>query len=889
MNKTAIRNFAVWARNKLISDVTYRAGLMGVTASGIADPLPQSTDNVQFFDIGMSEPYQITSEEIKQRKSLVEIINRKEKDSDYATAFTSVVEEVAYTWFNRLIAIRFMEVNDYLPSHIRVLSSESGKLEPDLVTTPYDAELLFANGEEQVVQNLKNENKLDEVFRMLFIKQCNALYEILPRLFENLSDYTELLLNVSFIDQDGVVYHLVHDIPEEDFNVELGGQVEIIGWLYQYYNAELKDETFALLKDNVKVTKERVPSATQLFTPDWVVRYMVENSLGRFWLNGHKNDLLKEELNYFLDEKDQLAEVKQTLDDIYKRHAEYELTDIKFMDPCMGSGHVLVYAFDIFMKIYVSEGYTERDAAKIILENNIYGLDIDDRAAQLAYFAVMMKARQYNRRIFSDKSRCNVFSIQESNGFERSCLSRLGDLQLIGELLIKDFKDAKEYGSILQLNDISVDDLNKLKAKLQEIEEVTDYGDLFAQFESTYLVKTFSAFINQAFIMKQKYQVIVTNPPYMGSSNMSEKLLTYVKDYYPDTKSDMSTVCMEKTISMLDEYGYMAMINIPVWMFIVSYEKLRQNILENNMFINMLHLGRGVFGSDFGTTAFVICKNKVSGYLGRYYRLFNKQVEVVNNEEKEKRFFDRKGENFSNQDTFFNIPGSPIAYWLSSQFLDVFKKAHKLGTIADSRQGLATGENNRFIRLWNEVDFCNTCFDASNTDEAIESSKKWFPYNKGGDFRKWYGNNDYVVNWQNDGYEIKNFKDKKGKLRSRPQNLQYYFRESFSWSLVSSSVAAFRYKEKGCIFDVGGMSCFSNDNLKLLLALCNTKVTMEVLNVIAPTINYQCGDIANIPVLTIDGSTKEEIEEITNNCIKISKEDWDSFETSWNFKKNPLI
>ena len=628
MNKTAIRNFAVWARNKLIADVSYHAGLMGITKNGVSQALPQSTKDVEFFDIGTSEPYAVRGEAIQQRKSLVEAIRQKEKDSNYETAYSSLMEEVAYTWFNRLIAVRFMEVNDYLPAHVRVLSSESGKQEPDIVTNPFDAELFFAEGENQKIIQMKNDNKLDEVFRILFVKQCRELFRILPRLFEGTNDYTELLLSVSFIDQEGVVYHLVHDIPEEDFNVEQGGQVEIIGWLYQYYNAELKDETFALLKNNVKVTKERIPSATQLFTPDWIVRYMVENSLGRLWIEGHPNDLLKSGWKYYLDEAEQEESVKQELEKIKAEYAKLSPEDIKVIDPCMGSGHILVYAFDVLMQIYESAGYTQRDAAKSIIEKNLFGLDIDDRAAQLAYFAVMMKARQYNRRILDGVSDCNVYAIKESNRFDRAALVKMGDdLKPVAEKLVDTFVDAKEYGSILNV-DLTLEELDALDKRLDDVDRMSDYGNLLDMMYASILCNELSVLIRQARVMVQKYDAVITNPPYMGAGNMGKKLTEFVKKAYPNTKSDMSTVFMEKTLLICKNHGLMSMINIPVWMFLSSYEKLRTNLLENNTIVNMLHFGRGVFGSDFGTTAFVIGKCNLKSFNGTYLRLFKQQGAV---------------------------------------------------------------------------------------------------------------------------------------------------------------------------------------------------------------------------------------------------------------------
>ena len=893
MNKTAIKNFAIWARNKLIADITYKAGLLGITEKAIKSPLSQSTKDVQFFDIGTKEPYSISGIEIKQREALATVIRNKEQQYDYPTAYKAIIEEVAYTWFNRLVAVRFMEVNDYLPSRIRVLSSEgTGKDEPDLVTNPFDTDLEFTPYEKDRIMQLKQENQLDELFRMLFIKQCNALNAILPNLFEKTSDYTELLLNVAFTDKDGVVYRLAHDISEDDFNVSKEGQVEIIGWLYQYYNTEPKDETFALLKKNVKITKERIPAATQLFTPDWIVRYMVENSLGRLWLEGHPNATLKSEWKYYLDEAEQEADVQKQLDAIREEYKAIKPEDIKVIDPCMGSGHILVYAFDVLMQIYESYGYSQRDAAKSIIENNLYGLDIDNRAYQLAYFAIMMKARQHNRRILNGETNPHVYAIQESNGINRDQLQYFGAgmdemqrniamLQIQG--LLDTFIDAKEYGSILNVNSYDWELLHQFVDKLGITGQMSfdTVGVEDTQDQLRRLVEIGA-------VMVQKYDVVVTNPPYMGSSGMSAKLSEFIKKNYPDTKSDMSTVCMEKTLNMCKLKGFMAMINIPVWMFLSSYEKLRDNLLTQNTIVNMVHFGRGVFGSDFGTTSFVIAKKNISAYLGNYRRLFEKQGAVDSIETKEKWFLDRKGSFTANQNNFRKIPSSPIAYWVSAAMLKVFDTGTLLGKIADSKQGLATADNNRFLRLWFEVECDHIKFNANDENDALLSGLKWFPYNKGGEFRKWYGNNDYVVNWENNGLEIRNFTDAKGKLRSRPQNTQYYFRESFSWSLVSSGIAAFRYKPYGHIFDVAGMSCFSNNYLHYLLALCNTKVVMKILEIIAPTINYQCGDIANIPVIVND-NLKDQIDNIVAQNIEISCADWNSFEFSWNFKRHPLF
>lgn len=534
MNKTAIKNFAIWARNKLISDISYRAGLMGITADGIQRALPQSTGGTEFYDIGTAEPYAISGEAVKQRRQLAEVIRRKEKDSDYQTAYRYIIEEVAYTWFNRLIAVRFMEVNEYLPSRVRVLSSETGKIEPDLVTNPFDADLSFTNEERQKIMQLKLGNQVDELFRLLFIRQCNALNEILPALFEKTNDYTELLLSLSVIDEDGVVYHLVHDIPENDFNVAEEGQVEIIGWLYQYYNTEPKDETFALLKKNVKITKERIPSATQLFTPDWIVRYMVENSLGRLWVEGHPDEELKAGWKYYLEEAEQELDVAAQLEVIRAEYRKINPEDIKVIDPCMGSGHILVYAFEVLMQIYESAGYSQREAVKSILENNLYGLDIDDRAYQMAYFAVIMKARQYNRRILSAETKCHIYSIQESNYIDRNQLAYFGaglnEVEKNNALnqmegLLDTFRDAKEYGSILDMENY---DWDLLRRFLKGTDVVGQLALDAVGLEQT--SERLQTLIDIGEVMARKYEVVVTNPPYMASGGMNTKLQKYIKE-----------------------------------------------------------------------------------------------------------------------------------------------------------------------------------------------------------------------------------------------------------------------------------------------------------------------------------------------------------------------
>ena len=885
MNKTAIKNFAIWARNKLIADVSYDARLIGITEDGIAKPLPQSFGGTQFFDIGTAEPYSISGEAVRQRDKLIEVIQQKEKDTDYKTAYQYVIEEVAYTWFNRLIAIRFMEVNDYLPSHIRVLSSESGKLEPDLVTAPFDAELPFTAEEEAQIFQLKQDNKLDEVFRILFLKQCNALNEILPALFEKTKNYTELLLSLSVIDQDGVVYHLIHDVPEDDFNIERGGQVEIIGWLYQYYNTEPKAAAFA---KNGKITKEEIPAVTQLFTPDWIVRYMVENSLGRLWVEGHPECGLKENWKYYLEEAQQEPEVQAKLAEIRKEYAALNPEDIKLIDPCMGSGHILVYAFDVLMQIYESAGYSQRDAAKSILENNIYGLDIDDRAYQLAYFAVMMKARQYNRRILNGENSCHVYAIQESNSVNRAHLKYFGagmddieknaaKMQLEG--LLDTLTDAKEYGSILNVESYNWDLLRRFVAAEDTAGQISMDS---VGVEDT--AEQLNRLIDIGETMARKYWVTCTNPPYAGTSNLSANVNNFVKKNYPDSKADLFAVFIERCRQMTVNNGFQAMITQHSWMFLSSFEKLREKMMLTET-VNMAHLGARAFeeigGEVVQTTAFVRCANHVEGYKGTYCRL----IEPTSQQGKEDMFLAEENRYTVNQDDFAKIPGAPVAYWVSQSVINAFKQAKPLGEQYDARSGLQTNDNTRFLRMWQEVNINRTSIS------KVSDGSKWYPHLKGGPYRRWYGNYDYVVNWENNGEEILQLATKLyGTPTRTAKSIEKYFLPGFTWSDVSTGLFSIRKTFSGCIFDTTAPTISTKNNngtpSNELLGFLNTKVAQKMLSLLAPTIHYNCGSIALMPVYYINNST---VKNMVDECVSMSKEDWDSFETSWDFKVHPLV
>ena len=842
MNKTAIKNFSIWARNKLIDDIRYHAGLLGITEDGIQPPLPQSTKDMEFYDIGTAEPYSISGEAVNQRRKLVEAIHEKERKSDYQTAYKYIVEEVAYTWFNRLISIRFMEVNGYLPSRIRVLSSDSGKLEPDLVTTPFDAGLPFTAGEKQTVLQLKRDNLIDELFRLLFIKQCNALNEILPGLFEKTSNYTELLLSVSVVDQDGVVYRLTHDIAEDDFCIEKGGQVEIIGWLYQYWNTEPKDAVFGR-PSGQKIKKEEIPAATQLFTPDWIVRYMVENSLGRLWVEGHPNDDLKTEWKYYLEEAEQEPAVQVRLAEIRREYASLTPEDIKCIDPCMGSGHILCYLFDVLMQIYESQGYSRRDAAQSIVRHNLYGLDIDKRATQLAYFSVMMKARQYDRRFFS-------------RNFQPMVYCTAWD------------EDGENFGSL-----VMVDNPGEMPAGPQTMFELADYE------------KRLNVW-NYRYLLAQKYHVVCTNPPYMAVSNGNGQLQDYVKKNFPDSKADLFAVFIERCGQLAMKNGYQAMITQHAWMFLSSFEKLRTKLQAVDT-VNMAHLGPRAFeeigGEVVQTTSFVMRKSHIKHYKGTYCRL----IEPNTQQGKEEMFLAGENRYTAQQDNFSKIPGAPVAYWVSSQLSDAFLRGTPIDDIGSSRSGMQTGNNDLFLRLWYEVDYRKINFEVRSLPQCEQMAEKWIPQPKGGPYRKWYGNLEYVVNFAENGSDLKAYPG-----TSIIKNPQYYFKEGISWSHTTSKSFSARYMPQGCIFNVEAPSFYPNnlEQLYYILGVFNTKVLDELFGAISQTMHYMAGDMAKIPIFfSANATLLSSIQGLVQQAISTSKADWDSFETSWNFKRHPLV
>ena len=850
MDKNAIKKFAVWARRELIERVSQKAMQYGIEKDNIVDAAADSINGKV-----------LTDTQKNQRRALISQINAK--------GYEEVMEEVAYTWFNRLIALRFMEVNGYLPTRVRVFTDEENNFKPQIIDEALHLDLDGLNMEK--VYEFKNANQTEELYKYLLITQCNALNSVLPGMFQRISDYTELLLPDNLLREGSVIEQMISTIPEEDWQ----DAVQIIGWLYQYYNAEKKDEVFAALKKNVKITKENIPAATQLFTPDWIVRYMVENSLGRLWVEGHPNDELKSGWKYYLEEAEQEPEVQAQLVEIRKEYAAMIPEQIKCIDPCCGSGHILAYLFDVLVQIYESYGYTTREAVESIVKNNLYGLDIDDRAAQLAYFAVMMKARQYDRRFFSRQIQPNVYAIQESNGIDRYTLEYFcnGDskLKVAMDSIITEMHDAKEYGSILNITPV---DFAALYARFDEVRD-----DISMSKES--VLNNLLPLVQVAEALAQKYDVSVTNPPYMGSGNMGAKLLKYVKAYYPETSSDMSTVFMEKCNKFTKVNGFISMINIPVWMYLSSYVDFRARLLTSTTVSSLLYFGRGVFGSDFGTTAFVILNSYIKQYIGLYKKLFERKVEVEPLEVKERKFFDDDGVYVNKQDNFWKVSGNPYAYNMTPNMQRTFEVGKIIDSIASPRQGMATGNNDKFLRLWYEVCREDMVADCSSVEAFHETGKLYAPYNKGGAYRKWYGNQDYVIKFNKQNYDIL------ATVGNHLPSRQYYFNHSLTWSKVTMGGFSMRYMPDGFVFDVSGCSLFASDTLLYpLLGFLNSKIAAVYFGFFSPTVNYEVGNIKAMPFIR---QNEEVLTEIVQENIKMAKCDWDAYETSWNYKRHPLI
>lgn len=846
MNKNAIQKFAIWARNELIAQVSQRAYQYGIDESGFGDASADTLNGRL-----------LTAEEKSQRQELIKQIKEK--------GYKQVMEEVAYTWFNRFIALRFMEVNNYLPSHIRVFSDASGAFKPEILNDVLHLDLPGLDSG-KVAEYIES-NDTEALYRYLLLTQCNALNSALPVMFERMGGYTEMLLPNNILRQDSVLGHMVSDIPEEDWQ----DAVQIIGWLYQYYNTELKDDTFAQLKKNVKITKERIPAATQLFTPDWIVRYMVENSLGRLWLEGHPNAELHDGWKYYLDEAEQEPEVEAQLAKLREEYKTIKPEEIKVIDPCMGSGHILVYAFDVLMQIYTSAGWDQREAAQSILKNNLYGLDIDDRAAQLAYFAVMMKARQYDRRLLTRGIQPNIYSIRESNGIQAMTIEYFhkDDPKLKADIdrIVTEMRDAKEYGSILNITPV---DFAGLYARFDEIRNDINMMQMSALDELLPLVRC-------AELLAQKYDVVVTNPPYMAVSNAGAKVNDYVKKNFPDSKADLFAVFIERCGQMVKKNGYQAMITQHAWMFLSSFEKLRTKLLAVDI-VNMAHLGARAFeeigGEVVQTTSFVIRKSHIADYKGEYCRL----IEPTSQQGKEDMFLSGENRYAADQSNFSKIPGSPVAYWLNSKILNSYKSS-LVGDVAYIKKGMFTGANDLFFRLWFEPSFKSIDFGVKEKDEV--SAGHYVPMNSGGAYRRWFGNRLNIIKFDNLHYNM--ITANKGH-----RNPQFYFQKSAAWTKITTGNFSLRISEAGFINNDASMAVYEETvHLTLLLGLLNSKVAQYFLRLVNESLNYTTGNVASIPFLLGDGN--EEIELIVHGNVKKSKDDWDSYETSWDFKRNPLV
>ena len=928
MDKVALRNFAVNAKEKLEKEVRRKLELIGITENKIEEGIVSEND---YLKIGNVE---LNKREIKQREILIKTLKEKVKEGNFQDALNELIEEIAYTWFNRIIAIRFMEVNDYLNDRIRILSSErENDREPQIIREVFNTDLEFSDDEKNYVYNLKEESKTEELFRFLFIKKCNKLNEILPELFEEAEDYSELLLPISINDEEGILRKLVDEVGEENFKIknknnenknygiglaglynigisnnigissdekETGSQVEVIGWLYQYYNENKKNEIVGMNKG--AIAKEDIPIATQIFTTDWVVKYMVQNSLGKYWIERNPDSKLKDKLEYFVTPKnEEIAYIDEKISP----------EEIKFLEPCMGSGHILVYAFDILMEIYREAGYSDREAVKNIIEKNIYGLDIDKRAYQLTYFAVMMKGREYDRRFFTRGVSPNVTYTEESyllfDNESKKILKKSKKINMdelrtnfyfdgitiddkqnqVGEYLIRIFEDARETGSLIKVENFDYDSFDRY------LDECRDRytGSLMGEIWKGNVYPIMKQIVKTAKILNNKYHIVCTNPPYLNKYN--PKLKKFVEGNYKDYKGDLFSVFMVRVFDFLVEDGYSGWMTPMVWMFIKTYEELRKYIILNKSIVTLIQMEYNSYREVCVPISAYVLKNGKEKEKGVYFNLskFKGDMEVQNKKVLEALENKNRGYFYeATEKNFEKIPGMPIGYWASENLLEDFEKGIKTSELIEPKQGLATADNDRFLRQWYEVEEEKISYNTKSITETENNEYKWYPYNKGGERRQWYGNYDYVVNWENNGNEIRNFKDSNGKLRSRPQNTEYYFKEAITWSLITSGGFSIRYRESGSIHDVTGMEAFSKDSLRLkfILGLMSTKISNYIFNILNSTMALQVGDFNNFPVIENE-KIKPKVISIVDDCIKISKYDWNTFEIAWDFKVSPLV
>lgn len=836
MNDSALKSFCTWARTELIKGVEAQTVRYGITEPA---PAPVGSETVNGLPLSPAE--------IEQRDELLRM--------QAEVGHEALRDRSAYTWFNRIVAIRFMDARGWLPSRMRMLSRADGSHGSEAVENALDVDITTADTDR--IAELKMAGLDEPLWRYLFVAQCEELADCLPGVFERVGGAMELLLPQGLMMADSVVGKLNAVLADEDWREG----VTVLGWMYQYYNADVKDEFF---KSKRKAAAADIAPATQLFTPEWIVRYMVENSLGRLWMLNNPGSSLRERMEYYI-------EPDAEHEDFIRISSPEEIT---LCDPACGSGHILVYAFELLFHMYEERGYREREIPELILTKNLAGMEIDSRAAQIAELALAMCAREHDRRFFRRGVRADVTVLSSIP---------LGEDELPGnKKLAEELSHLGEIGSLLNPSEDEIDELKAAAASCSE--------DLFASATKTKLESAVAICEK----LSRRFICVVANPPYMGSSSFNPFMSKWIKKNYPDVKSDLCTCFIERGFNLVEDKGYAAMVTMQSWMFLGSFEKMRSSIIEGKTIVSMAHLGPRAFdaigGEVVNVTADVIYNGRAA-YEGAYVRL----VDINGSEAKRLKllaaiqnpdcgWFYRRG-----ADTFKQIPGIPIAYWASDALLDAFGNAKQLSEYGKPRQGLATGENARFVREWWEVDDCKSVYSCGSIQESIESACKWFPYNKGGDFRKWYGNNSSVVNWENDGQEIRNYKDQNGRLLSRPQNTNCFFSPSITWSKISSGSIAFRFKPAGHIFDVAGTSVFSDEeSLKYLQGACNSSVIMRVASMLSPTLNFEVGQIATYPIIQNE-EQEPLVNDMVDSCRELSKTDWDSFETSWDFKRNPLV
>ena len=865
MNKTSLKLFAIEARNELMEKMRTRLDILGITKNGI-------------------EKAKVVGREVEINGSLYpkESYNslvRKYKQIGYE----ELVEESAYTWFNRLTALAFMEANEYIDE--KMIFNNGLKNEPGIIDNYYDFEF-FKNLDSELqkeLHDLRDENtanSIEKLYSILVEEKCEELSAIMPFMFKKKGTYSDILFPTGLLIENSLLVRIREEIGKE-------APIELIGWLYQFYNSEKREVVYDGSMKKEKINREYIAPATQLFTPDWIVKYMVENSLGKLALESTGvNESLKTNWKYYIESE------------LDKNSEKIKIEDVKILDPAMGSGHILVYAFDLLFEMYENLGWSTKDSVLSILKNNLYGLEIDERAGQLASFALMMKAREKFSRLFSvlkreEAFKLNTLIIEESNKLSEKIKNKLKDKNLNNlSKIIEDFEDAKEYGSILKLETIDKEILEKefnlLKESLDNEQGTLIFNEDELDINIEEDLELIESLIAQHIALTNKYEVVVTNPPYMGNGRMNTVLKKYIETNYSDVKNDLFAVFFIKCGEITKKKGYLAFMSPFVWMFIKSYEELRKIFIEEKTISSLVQLEYSGFEDATVPICTFVLQNSYTDKKGEYIRLSDfkgaknqpiKTLEAIQNPNCGWRFQ-------AKQKDFEKIPGSPIAYWVSDKIREIFEKNKKLGDIGEAKVGLQTGDNNRFLRLWNEVNYNKIGYNMSNSQEVLESKKKWFPFNKGGEFRKWYGNQEYLVNWENDGYEIKNFYDEKGKLRSRPQNIESYFKESISWSKVSSSNFSMRFYQKGLLFADAGMSYFSNENLKYILGLSNSKLINKILSLLSPTLNFEVGHISNIPIIKKENTL---VEKLVEENLNISKEEWDSRETSWDFEKLSLV